>query len=533
MSQIILIPFSDQEIGQGFNFDSRENVGTGLAVGNMSEDPVADGQVVRTSFTSVTTQESLMESLGISASTDVRYGLFSGGAKMDFAQSHAVNSFSSFIAGRCEVHNAIRRGHGFHLTPEAAAVVATGDTKAFKTTFGDMFVRSLKTGGEFYVVARITSVSEEHQSKMAASLHAEYNGLTAAGTFKASFETAMKETGSRSEVTVFMSQAGGIGSQAAFTGSDAAKILERLGQFPQSAHDHPVAYEAELATYDTIPIPVLPPEEREDRDIVLADCLAQKTKFLTALADLQFLLGPTATAFFDDLPTPPELARLDAQYRAGLNGLMAHAIKVATGKMDPPQLFQANPAPPPLNFKRRLVTSDDKVNYASQGQAVAKADPLVSAFRDLQKAGACQLGFDIGVGATGNDTVWGPGKQLILESLGFDEQIGFRNAAAFVMGRNGGNGVLAAKGADIAAADPELAAIRAKEASGLYWLGFDVGTGIFGDPTKGALGNTSMGPGAEKIRASVSEGERVLLFTDQTRRGFDASVAFNLARHPK
>jgi hypothetical protein len=105
-----------------------------------------------------------MESLGISASTDVRYGLFSGGAKMDFAESNSVNSYSSCIAGRCEVHNATKHGHGFQLTPTAESVVESGDQKAFKTAFGDMFVRSLKTGGEFCVVARITSVSEAHQS---------------------------------------------------------------------------------------------------------------------------------------------------------------------------------------------------------------------------------------------------------------------------------------------------------------------------------------------------------------------------------
>jgi hypothetical protein len=110
MSQVITIPFSDQEIGQGFNFDSRESVGTGLALDKISEDAAADGQVVTTSFATVTTQESLMESLGISASTDVRYGLYSGGAKMDFTQSHAVNSFSSFVAGRILRHRANHLG---------------------------------------------------------------------------------------------------------------------------------------------------------------------------------------------------------------------------------------------------------------------------------------------------------------------------------------------------------------------------------------------------------------------------------------
>ena len=353
MSQVIRTPFDDHEIGQGFNIDTRERVGTGLAVATVSEDPNANGQIVRTSFQSVTTQESLVESLGISASVDARYGLFSGDAKLNFAQSNAINSFSSFVAGRCEVHNATRHGHGFVLTPEASPLLS--DPKKFRAAFGDMFVRSLKTGGEFYVVARVTSASEAHQSKIAASLQAEYNGLVASGTFKAAFEKATSETSGQTEVTVIMSQAGGIGGQASFTGPDATRVLERLSQFPQSVHEHPVGYEAELATYDTIPIDFPSPEEIEDRDIVLADCLTQKMRFLKALSDLQFAEGPNGTVFFVDVPPATELSIMELEYRRALNGLIAHAIKVATGKMNPPQVFEANPKPRPVVFKKRAI----------------------------------------------------------------------------------------------------------------------------------------------------------------------------------
>ena len=529
MTQIMIVPFSDQEIGQGFNFDSRENVGTGLSVPNISEDPNVNGQIVRTFFSSVTTQESLMESLGVSVSADARYGLFSGGAKVDFAQSHSVNSFSSCIVGRCEVHNATRHGHGFRLTPEAEALVTAGRQKEFKTAFGDMFVRSLKTGGEFYVVARITSVSEQEQSKLAASLHAEYNGLTASGSFKASFNAAMEKTNNRSEVTVFMSQAGGIGSQTSFTGTEAVKILERLSAFPQSVLEHPVGYEAELATYDTIPIPVLTPEETEDRNIVLADCLVQKMGFLKALSDLQFLLGPNGNLSFDNLPAPAELGKIEVQYRTALNSLMAHAIKVAKGQMVTPELFVANPAPPPLNFKKKPVSDDEKVTFAKLGEAAAKADPVVAAFRDLQQGDARQSGFDMGIGLTGAQTLWGPGKQRFLDSLSFSEQLGFKDAAAFSLGRNN-HAVLATKGTEIATADSEVASARALRKSGLFWLGFDIATGIFGDPALGALGHTSMGPGAEKIRSTASQGEHVLLPSDGIEQGFNASVAFHLGR---
>ena len=530
MNQVIVVPFNDQEIGQGFNFDSRENLGTGLSVSNISEDPVADGQIVRTAFVSVTTQSSLMESLGISASSDVRYGLFSGGAKLDFAESNSVNSYSSFIAGRCEVQNATKHGHGFQLTGAADAIVRTGDQKAFKRAFGDMFVRSLKTGGEFCVIARITSVSKEHQSKLASSLHAEYNGLTASGDFKGKFDQAMIETSNRTEISVSTSQAGGLGGQASFTGPDALKILERLSQFPQSAHDHPVGYEAELATYDTIPIAVLTPEENEDRNIVLADCLTQKMRFLKGLSDLQFVLGPTGADFFDNLPSEADLTKLEVQYRDALNGLMAHAIRVATGKMSPPQVFIANPEPPPLNFKRKPVSNDAKVNAANAGEEVAKNDPLVAAFRNLQPDGPRRLGFDMGVGITGGDSLWGPGKQRFLDSLSFQEQIGFKQAATFVIIRNS-NSALATTGADIAAADPAVAAARTHVASGLYWVGFDIATGLFGDLALGGGGHTSTGPGSTKIRTGISQLEHVLLSTDFGAQGFDASVAFNIGHH--
>jgi hypothetical protein len=234
-----------------------------------------------------------------------------------------------------------------------------------------MFVRSLKTGGEFDVVARITSVDEQHQSALTTSLHGEYNGLLASGSFQTAFNTAMKETNNRTEVTVFMSQAGGIGEQASFTGPDATKILERLSNFPQAVHDHPVGYEVELASYNTIPIPVPTAEEREDREIVLKDCFAQKMGFLKALSDLNFLLSENADLFFDNLPPNDELLKIQGQYRAALNGLMDHAIKVSTGKMDPPQTFIANPAPPPLNFKKKAfsppqVTVPDWVNLYVQ-----------------------------------------------------------------------------------------------------------------------------------------------------------------------
>src|SRR5262249_31449937 len=161
--EIKKIPFSGQLIGQGYNSDTGETVGTALEIDSVFEDSSTDAQTASTAFELVETQDSLLESLGVSASVDGRIGLFSGGAKMTFSESHAVNSHSTYIAGRSFIQNAIRHGKGFRLTQEAKALLDAGRLDEFKKAFGDKFVRSLGTGGEFCVIARVTSVSDEHQ----------------------------------------------------------------------------------------------------------------------------------------------------------------------------------------------------------------------------------------------------------------------------------------------------------------------------------------------------------------------------------
>ena len=51
--------------------------------------------------------------------------------------------------------------------------------------------------------------------------------------------------------------------------------------------------------------------------------------------------------------------------------------------------------------------------------------------------------------------------------------------------------------------------------------GFDIATGIFGDPALGAKGNAARGPNSKRIRDALS---------DAGQWGFDASTAFHLSR---
>jgi hypothetical protein len=68
--------------------------------------------------------------------------------------------------------------------------------------------------------------------------------------------------------------------------------------------------------------------------------------------------------------------------------------------------------------------------------------------------------------------------------------------------------------------DPEVAKVARVSPNIFYCLGFQVATGIYGDPSLGASGNTATGPGAFKIRDDLADTDAV--------RGFNDAVKFHL-----
>jgi hypothetical protein len=160
---------------------------------------------------------------------------------------------------------------------------------------------------------------------------------------------------------------------------------------------------------------------------------------------------------------------------------------------------------------------------AARGEVLASAEPLAAELRNQQPEGPSRRGFYIGMAAAEGQTLPGPGKQKIHDSLDPAEQKGFDAAVSFSLERNR-NADLAAKGAAIANADPIVAQARTVETDVFYRLGFDIASGIFGNPALGARGNTATGPGSLGIRDSLSAAGQ---------RGFNASVKLHLSRNYK
>jgi hypothetical protein len=190
-------------------------------------------------------------------------------------------------------------------------------------------------------------------------------------------------------------------------------------------------------------------------------------------------------------------------------------------------LARNSPVAPQLVARCRAIGGGEGMpltpdELAAKGQLMANHDALVAELRQRQPIGN-QRGFDIGIAAAEGQTAWGPGKEKILASLNAPQQEGFKVAVSFSMDRNK-NQALAATGAAMAKADPAVASARTSNPDVRAWLGFDIASGIFGDPAKG---------GAKKNMDRM----QFLAIREQlslpAQRGFNASMKFHQSRHYK
>src|SRR5258707_6864771 len=94
---------------------------------------------------------------------------------------------------------------------------------------------------------------------------------------------------------------------------------------------------------------------------------------------------------------------------------------------------------------------------AAKGEAIANADPLSAELRNRQPDDPSRRGFDIGMAVAEGQTLPGPGKQKMHDSLPPAEQRGFNIAVSFSLERNR-NAKSAAIGAAIAKVDKRVAA---------------------------------------------------------------------------
>ena len=179
-----------------------------------------------------------------------------------------------------------------------------------------------------------------------------------------------------------------------------------------------------------------------------------------------------------------------------------------------------DPSPVVETFAPVGVDSDTptqaSLELAKKGSLTVSVDMLLTAMRNLEPQGPRRLGFETGVAIGADQTLWGPGKQAMIDSLPETEKYSAEKSAHFVVARNA-NAKFASDGARIAEGETRGEAITARSAepAGYYTLGFDIGAGIFASIARGGAGHTLPGPGSASIRNSLPA---------PGVRGFDAAM---------
>jgi len=252
----------------------------------------------------VESQRQLEESLKVSAAMSLNYGFVAGGsAKVDFAQSNALNEYSLSVIVSVEVKNPVLLMSDVKLTPEAKDLY-TRSPDSFKERYGDCYVGGIHTGGEMFGMIVIRTKSASQKSSLAMSLHASGNFGLASASLDASMQQNVSEATKDSDTSVFIHTSGYTFDKYPQTVED---LLTCAAQFPAGVKNtgQGTPYAMDLMEYKYLDLPPGPNlYDLQNRDEVIQFCAQLKSDAMSKRATIRFIRGnphmfPTANQ--DDL----------------------------------------------------------------------------------------------------------------------------------------------------------------------------------------------------------------------------------------
>ncbi|MGW0184805.1 hypothetical protein ACWDV7_03515 [Streptomyces sp. NPDC003362] len=355
-----IVPFADgMALGLGLD-DLTGAVGTLRAITFETATAATsdEGMEARYDTALLYSSQQMYESLGVSVSAEGRYGMFSAEGKFSFAEQSRFNSQSTFLLARADIQNAFVSVDRPAPVEDAHELVSRGDTETFRKRYGDLFIRGMKSGGEFIAILSITSESQENQRKLGVALKASFDGLMASGSVSTEIQHEIAELRQRSEVRVTTYQRGGSGDGISYTGTIEA-VMERLKSFANSVKQHPKAYSVQAAPYDTLVFRDRPNwfDIRRAQE-VLEDCLKKRLHLLTLRNDIELvLLHPE---YFKAPPTAARLNDWSRQVTGTINALDRHITGVVDQLSADAEFFTLT-LPEDLVLPERLLHSSRSV----------------------------------------------------------------------------------------------------------------------------------------------------------------------------
>src|SRR3954469_24189094 len=190
--------------------------------------PPGGPQAVQYTLHICSSTEELNQALSVSASASYGSNLFgSVSGRADFARSLSQHRYYLYLAVRCTVINASTYLTDPAASPEFAKLTGdrTIDWKRFYDKFGDSYVSSFQTGGEFIGILRWQTTTRSEQTKVAA----EVKGQFTSGSFDAQSSAQLSSLKTSSDYQVFVYRNGSHGGVPA-----ARDMVDTARQFPST-----------------------------------------------------------------------------------------------------------------------------------------------------------------------------------------------------------------------------------------------------------------------------------------------------------
>jgi len=479
----------------------------------------AKGQFVTSDCRIIEDVETLHKAIGVTAEAGGAYMGFSGSAKVDYMNSLDFSRFSIYVLVKVSVRNAFETIDSPVFSTDAEELLKLKSDVRFHQRFGDCFIAGIQKGGEYFAIYQVSSTQRSETETTATDVRAAFGNPVAGANLHTKIETAVTNSNSHLEVNVFVFRQGTV-ARADLSLED---IMATAREFPVSVSaDNAFPFEVLLQPYEGLKNPVdgfdfLQIQQQQD---VLADLAKKRFQFLTLRDDYSYIMKHT-DEFQKRDGSPVVLEELKKAH-----GQVVEAINTMQREASACSRNAAQCAFTPFDvgaFDVPVLAAAPLDALAGRGLNIARQDPLAMAIRNALPPGLTQRGFDLCWAVSEGQTAPGPGKQRFHDELPTsEERRGFEIALPFILERNR-HLKEARAGAAVALANPVVQKARSAESAGMFTLGFDIATGIFGDPAQGAHGNTADGPGAQKIRDDLS---------GDARRGFDVARKLNLGPPP-
>src|SRR5260221_2706266 len=321
MNEIVFV--DGMKPGHGINLLTGQLSPSPAVTGALSSIPVAQGQKVRSEITQITDVSTFHKALGVEVTADGSYAGFSANAKVSYADTHNINSHSTYLLIHVEVKDAFLSMDEPVFNDDSMELLRNQNLDRFRERFGDVFIVGIGTGGEYFAVYEISGTDENEKESLAVDVNASFTGVLASADLGVHVKNATESSTNHLQVHASIFQLGG-----SDTKSDESPegIMEKARNFgPSVSGAFSVPYSVLPAPYRALKLPndAASPLDIQNQREALADAWKLRNELLTLKNDIDY-------ALFSEADGHDEFEAFDVEALTAGRNLLANEIATIT-----------------------------------------------------------------------------------------------------------------------------------------------------------------------------------------------------------